>query len=411
MPPDSVGAPRRAATSASPSTYTCTKDAHVGCRLGVAACHQRLPRHSSVSLRPSLRQRLVATPVALNIGTNADLLSAPGVPFNGPLVLQRRGLRVVWACAARPQRASSAVEPPQPAPALQDDVPLQREQQVAWHPSEAPSTSNGGSNATLPDGVGPCELASQNGYPLEEAQSAGTNSGLAVRPAETGDVDASPPLLTITASVEAADDNGARLVSELDDSAANTLASCSMDSIIEVKVPPPEANRPSASLLASVDDYGLPAFLTDPTIPPPTTPPLSTASTSQPSPYATTPDASSGPPPSCAPSPATAPVNAGFPLTVGDLAKLVSYGFDHDGALPPGTLPSRLAAALRTSPLGGIPASPEDCAARRAAFGANALPPTHQVRLASHRATLRPAVYMRRQHAWTWGHGDRGFHR
>lgn len=391
MPTDSVGAPRRAATSASPSTYTCAKGAHVGCRLGVVAHFQRLPRHSSVSLRPSLRQRFAATHMPVNIGTNANLLRAPGAPFNGPLLPQQRGLRVVRGCGARPQRSSPAVELPQPEPAVQDDAQLQRKQQGVWPASGAPTDSNGGSDATLPASVGPAELASQNGSLSDEAQSAGTNRGLAARSARASDVSASQPLLTTIASVQAAGDSGAQLTSELDDSAANTLASCSMDSIIEVEVPPPEAKRPSASLLASVDDYGLPAFLTDPTIPLPATPPLSAASPAPPSP-----DASSTSPAFPASSPATAPVNAGFPLTVGDLTKLVSYGFDHDGALPPGTVPSRLAAALRTSPLGGIPASPEDCAARRAVFGANAMPPAHQVGVTAKRhrwqATVGPCA-------------------
>ncbi|PNW83854.1 hypothetical protein CHLRE_04g217954v5 [Chlamydomonas reinhardtii] len=113
----------------------------------------------------------------------------------------------------------------------------------------------------------------------------------------------------------------------------------------------------------------------------------------------------------------------GFGISVGDLARLVSYAFDHDGCLPPCVTAAALTAALRTAVPGitasptapatattttppsasgaattattavspapaaavaaaGIPdpaVDPADAAARAAAFGVNSLPPAHEV--------------------------------
>ncbi|KAG2422496.1 hypothetical protein HXX76_015965 [Chlamydomonas incerta] len=134
-----------------------------------------------------------------------------------------------------------------------------------------------------------------------------------------------------------------------------------------------------------------------------------------------------------------AAASGGFGIGVGDLARLVSYAFDHDGCLPPGVTAAALATALRTAVPGitdnlppastptstsssaaaatagaaaapasaatattgtaapaaavaaaaaaplvaaGIPdpeADPVDAAARSAAFGVNSLPPAHEV--------------------------------
>ncbi|GLC65033.1 hypothetical protein PLESTF_000239200 [Pleodorina starrii] len=89
--------------------------------------------------------------------------------------------------------------------------------------------------------------------------------------------------------------------------------------------------------------------------------------------------AAAAPPPAAVAAAQPASGGGSFGVDAAELARMVSYAFDHDGYPPASVTAAGVAAALRSSVTAGTTGTAVDAAARREVYGINSLPPPHEV--------------------------------